>query len=445
MVSSEEEWAQEYSEHTLSSGPIVSATLLVTCRAFFDRHVRTVIRMTKAAKYIMLYYLGKPITPPAGDGNLANAQQPTYTQHRSTLFAMTTPLTNVSTTTLSRVVSRWLSVCDDIPFGVFRILTHKTYEALSRFKTHNYEELMQSIHNGTTMIQSKTVQMCQMMKQYDHTVRLLLEQSLELHVGQYTREDVTQLVHILHLFVTHHKLMVDMREVPGVVHLVKCALLMYFLEWFTDSIVPTPATPATPTSSSITTDGYHITHKHTHTSATNTTNTPPICAICYNTETAPFQRLHCGHHFHTCCLFRSVQLAAVSSPSHPPCVGKCPYCMQPIDMHVDTMLDTSPLANPTPTTTPATTTPPSPVTTSVTAPSDTSPLIHLHQSFQSLHQWWMRQEYASWVVYSGQVVTSDDDDDDVDDDDDDEDDDVDEDEDDDDDDEVDNNDNDSES
>ena len=373
--------ASEYDEHSgaaLSTTPFSAPTYTLLCH-YFKNHMRSVLRITKSAPYVVLYYLRQ------SEPNTAS-----YTHYRTFLFTLVCPLLN--TTPIS--LSRWVSVCEEIPLGVFRALTAKTHETLTRYKTHNYETLMDGLQNGSIAIHSKTLQMCQALRQFDRTVARLLDYPIDMNTtvhnpnaSHHNAKDIAALVDILHRFITHHKLMVETRRVPGIVQLVKCALLLYDLEWLTPTVHTSETGSPAPDA-----DGYYTTYISS-TSTPSASSTPSIssassnctCAICYNAVNAPFKRLRCGHVFHTECLFRTVQLATLPSPSPNACVCKCPYCMQPIAPPPDILL-----------------TPDVAVANTSTNTHITS-IVDNHRAYKALYRWWNQREYELWLAQSGQV------------------------------------------
>ena len=279
--------------------------------SFFERYARTALRKTHAPMYLLRYYS-------------------VCKYNRTALFLSVCP----AWTFTEKHLTKWFELYPTVPVHAFHHLTNHVSRHLDQHQpempAHHEQEPSNSGSETMYSNDMTTLRVCQVLRQYNKQLHLLLKQPLDWKVG-IEPQNLFTVIHTLSRFISTHGALLNLYNVSGIHRLVRSLLVAFHMQTRTKRVDLKP--------------GQGPTHQHdTHTEEYS--NSDDCCAICYNSVDAPLQQLQCGHVFHTECMVQTVQLAVSgntpSSTSNPNHVCKCPYCIQPVQTDPETVPHTPP-------------------------------------------------------------------------------------------------------
>lgn len=263
--------------------PTETATLRQQLRAFLKTHVRSLLRITQTAEYLVRFYL-------------------MLTHDHHTVFTCVCSPTKL----VPKTLQRWVDIAGAIPV-----------EALESVASRAVAQ-MRSIHalatSATTTAATDAalasdevvfVRMLQTLRWFDRDISRVLQHPLDVARGLTPAVLQSLFRHLDYLVTDSEEWLSQLptAQHQGISRLVRCVLIAFIMEHSTEKVPD---------------DGEAL-----------------CCAICYEHTDAAFHRLPCGHTFHAACMFQTVQLAQWASfpTAHLEGSGgpaRCPYCMQPV-------------------------------------------------------------------------------------------------------------------
>lgn len=294
--------------HATDFAPSTFALLRVV-RTFLRRYMRTVIRVTRAAESTLRYYQLTGV-------------------HSLAVFSCIHCFRKVN----ARVMRRWLRVHSGLPLGVFVELLTRSQRRLA---------LVHRSDRNVILNHPSTMSICQALTHVDRVVAHFLKQPIDLIDDPKGRLDLCNaLLRQLAAFLDTYEELIAICKMRALRHFVQCVLVLVHMHCDTRRVVVrtnTAADDASHTCEHEASGGYTVTTTGVapveSMASTDVTAPPPLCSICYETCTDTMQQLACGHTFHTECIFQATQLSS-SWHTHTIHLGKCPYCMQHIQMNM---------------------------------------------------------------------------------------------------------------